>query len=116
MYVIKATTKAHVKEGIDFARKNNLRLIIRNTGHDFLGRSTGWGALIINTHSFRDYKFTKSWNGPGGYKGAAVTIGAGTQGRDFLRIANAQQPPQAVITGECPVRILRASGSFLQYS
>jgi hypothetical protein len=98
-----AKTNAHVKEGINFARKNNLRLIVRNTGHDFLGRSTGWGALIINTHSFRDYKFIKSWNGPGAYKGPAVTMGAGTQGRDFLRIAHAQQPPQVVMTGECPV-------------
>jgi hypothetical protein len=31
-----ATTKNQIKAGVDFARKRNLRLIIRNTGHDFM--------------------------------------------------------------------------------
>jgi hypothetical protein len=35
-YVIMATTKEQIKAGVDFARKRNLRLIIRNTGHDFM--------------------------------------------------------------------------------
>src|SRR5262245_10416531 len=62
VYVILAKKKEHVKAGIDFARKKNLRLIIRNTGHDFIGRSTGWGSLIINTHSFQDVKFVKKYS------------------------------------------------------
>ncbi|KXH49751.1 isoamyl alcohol oxidase [Colletotrichum simmondsii] len=102
VYVIGATKKEHIKAGIDFARNNNLRLIIRNTGHDFIGRSTGWGALIINTHSFQDIAFTEQWTGPGDYSGSAVTIGAGVQGRALLRAANAQDPPVVVVTGECP--------------
>jgi hypothetical protein len=102
IYVIQAKKKGHIKAGIDFARKNNLRLIIRNTGHDFIGRSTGWGSLTINTHSFQDIKFTKAWSGPGGYTGGAVTIGAGVQGRALLRQAFAQTPPVGVVTGECP--------------
>ncbi len=43
VYAVLATAKAHVKASIDFARRHNLRLVIRNTGHDFIGRSTGWG-------------------------------------------------------------------------
>ena len=78
-------------------------MIIRNTGHDFIGRSTGWGALVINTHSFQDVEFIKNWNGPGGYTGGAVTIAAGVQGRALLRKAVAQNPPVTVVTGECPV-------------
>lgn len=35
-YVILATTKSQIKAGVDFARDRNLRLIIRNTGHDFM--------------------------------------------------------------------------------
>ncbi|KXH31307.1 isoamyl alcohol oxidase [Colletotrichum salicis] len=102
VYVIQATTKQHIKAGIDYARDNNLRLIIRNTGHDFIGRSTGWGALIINTHSFQDITFAEQWTGPGNYSGGAVTLGAGVQGRALLRAANAQNPPVVVVTGECP--------------
>ena len=35
-YVVLATKKEHIKAGVDFAREHNLRLIIRNTGHDFM--------------------------------------------------------------------------------
>jgi hypothetical protein len=37
-YVVNATNAAHVKAGVDFARKNNIRLIVKGTGHDYLGR------------------------------------------------------------------------------
>lgn len=101
--MIEAKTRAHIKAGVDFARENGLRLIIRNTGHDFIGRSTGWGALVINTHSFQDVEFMDEYAGPGEYSGTAVTIGAGVQARALLAEANAQEPPVLVVTGECPV-------------
>tara|TARA_R110002060_G_scaffold15993_5_gene22240 strand:- start:86 stop:466 length:381 start_codon:yes stop_codon:yes gene_type:complete len=34
-YVIMAKTKQHVAAGVKFAREYNLRLVVRNTGHDF---------------------------------------------------------------------------------
>ena len=37
-YVVNATSGEHVKAAIDFARNNNVRLIVKGTGHDFLGR------------------------------------------------------------------------------
>jgi len=101
-YVLMAKTKEHIKAGIDFARENNLRLVIRNTGHDFLGRSTGYGSFIINTHSFKNVTFTSKYTGPGSYHGSAVTAGAGIQLRELYRMANAQKPPVVVIGGECP--------------
>jgi hypothetical protein len=103
MYVILAKTKEHIKAGIDFAREQNLRLIIRNTGHDFMGRSTGFGSLIINTHSFRDVKFLKKYTGPGDWSGSAAIVGAGVQGRELYRQAFAQKPPVVIVGGECPV-------------
>ena len=38
VYTINATRHTHISEGIKFARDKNLRLVIRNTGHDMLGR------------------------------------------------------------------------------
>ncbi|KAM7211161.1 6-hydroxy-D-nicotine oxidase [Rhypophila decipiens] len=113
-YVIRAKTKNHIKAGVDFANKHNLRVIVRNTGHDFMGRSTGYGALIINTHSFQAVEFHKSWkpSKPGGYTGTAVTIAAGVQGRALLRQAIAQTPPVTLITGECPT--VGIAGGFIQ--
>ncbi|TEB03994.1 FAD binding domain-containing protein [Coprinellus micaceus] len=111
-YVVLAKTRQHIKATIDFARKNNIRLVIRNTGHDFMGRSTGYGSLVLNTHSFKDVTWHKKWAGPGAWKGGAVTVGAGIQGRELWRLANKQSPPQALVTGECPT--VGFAGGFIQ--
>lgn len=105
-YVIVAKTRQHIQAGVKFARDNNIRLVVRNTGHDFMGRSTGRGALSINTHSFKDIKFVDKYNGPGDWKGGAVTLGAGVQFKDVYPLAF--QRKVVVIGGECPVRFLTA--------
>lgn len=38
VYVINATCSQDVKQGIDFARNNNVRVIVKGTGVDYLGR------------------------------------------------------------------------------
>ena len=94
VYVVLAQEADHIKAGLDFAREHNLRLIIRNTGHDFLGRSTGWGALVVNTHTFKDIEFVD-------FEGPAVKIGAGVQGRELYEAV--AERGLAVVAGECPV-------------
>lgn len=112
IYVILAKTYEHVKAGVDFARTHDLRLVIRNTGHDFLGRSTGWGALVINTHGFKDATFISSYTGPGDYHGSAVIVGAGIQGGELLKLGSAQDPPMTVVVGECSVCIQHSKKYF----
>ena len=96
-----AKTVDHIKAGVNFARTHNLRLIIRNTGHDFLGRSVGWGSLVINTHSFQNIKFHNQYTASCGYNGPAVTLGAGVQAFKVLEQAHALNPPKLMLTGEC---------------
>lgn len=107
-----AKTRNHIKAGIDFARQNNIRLVIRNTGHDFIGRSTGAGSLIINTHSFQEITWINSYSGPGSYSGGAVKIAAGVQGKTILAAGHARNPPKAIVTGECPT--VGVAGGFIQ--
>ena len=38
VYTIDATKPEEVAKGLAFAKKYNLRLVVRNTGHDILGR------------------------------------------------------------------------------
>jgi hypothetical protein len=38
VYVVNATSKDDVKKGVDFARENNVRLVVKATGHDYIGR------------------------------------------------------------------------------
>ena len=40
-YTVNATEPAHVAKGVLFARKHGIRLVVRNTGHDLLGRCVG---------------------------------------------------------------------------
>lgn len=98
-YVITAKSKEHIIAGVNFARENNIRLVIRNTGHDFMGRSTGRGALSINTHSFQGMDFVDKYTGPGGWKGGAVTLGAGVMHRDLYPVAFKKNV--VVVGGEC---------------
>ncbi|EJP63436.1 FAD binding domain-containing protein [Beauveria bassiana ARSEF 2860] len=49
-YVINVTSSADVKAGVDFARRNNVRLNVKSSGHDFLGRSNAPGTLSLWTH------------------------------------------------------------------
>ncbi|KAK2746212.1 hypothetical protein FQN57_003334 [Myotisia sp. PD_48] len=76
-------TPQHIQESVRFADKHNLRLVIRNTGHDFLGRSAAPESFQIFTHNMKDIKFTDDFKPEGkrGHQGVgqAVTIGAGVQ-------------------------------------
>ncbi|KAK6431063.1 hypothetical protein LTR95_012775 [Oleoguttula sp. CCFEE 5521] len=86
-----------VAAGVHFANKQNIRLVIRNTGHDYNGKSTGSGALAIWTHhlksiSINDYKSEY-------YTGKAIKMGAGVQGFEAYAAADAQG--LQVVGGEC---------------
>ena len=83
VYVINSTTPQHVKAGIDFARASNIRLIVKNSGPDFVGRSTAPNSLSIWVHHMRgltmhekEFKLTGCNTT---IEGHAVTALAGTQ-------------------------------------
>ncbi|PGH19693.1 hypothetical protein AJ80_03848 [Polytolypa hystricis UAMH7299] len=85
-------TPFHIQRAVRFADKHNLRLVIRNTGHDYLGRSAAPESLQIFTHHMKDMDFTDDFV-PDGKKdgkgvGEAVTIGAGVQLAELYRAAN----------------------------
>jgi hypothetical protein len=51
VYVINATCKEDIKAGIDFARGNNVRLNVKSTGHDYLGRSVDF-RLVFKSEDY----------------------------------------------------------------
>lgn len=71
-----------------FAQEHNLRVVIRNTGHDYAGRSVAPESLQINTHLMTSKNMHKNFkptgsNGIG--EGLAVTLGAGVQLYDMYK-------------------------------
>ncbi|KAH8907907.1 FAD-binding domain-containing protein [Coniochaeta sp. PMI_546] len=82
IFVINATTADHVKLGVRFARRHNIRLVVKSTGHDYIGRSVAPNALSIWTHHLKGIKRHKSFRPECcnvHINSTAVTVGAGEQ-------------------------------------
>ncbi|KAK6353910.1 hypothetical protein TWF730_008331 [Orbilia blumenaviensis] len=113
VYVINATNPSQVEAGVKFAKKHNIRLIVKNTGHEFLGRSSGAHSLSIWTHNMRDAEFTESFQPKKCSKTkphSAVTIGSGMQWRDLVILAHPHG--KLVVTGGDPT--VGCIGGFMQ--
>jgi hypothetical protein len=80
VYVVNATNVKQVQAAVNFARNKDIRLVIKNTGHDSGGRNTGAGSLSVWTHYLKGFEFLPTYKQPGGnYQGPAAVVGAGLQ-------------------------------------
>src|SRR5271154_5816804 len=61
IYGVAVESADDIAETIKFACAKHLRLIVKNTGHDYLGRSTGRGALSIWTHKMTNITFSNDF-------------------------------------------------------
>jgi FAD/FMN-containing dehydrogenase len=52
-YAVVAEDDADIAAAVDFARKRRLRLVVKGTGHDYLGRSSAPDSLLVWTHKLR---------------------------------------------------------------
>lgn len=62
---------------MQFAHSHNLRLAVKSSGHDYLGRSTAKNSLLIHTHKLQNITFTDNFVVGRKSKGPAVTVGSG---------------------------------------
>ncbi|KAI1084178.1 FAD-binding domain-containing protein [Whalleya microplaca] len=77
-YSVAVRNVAQIQLAVNFARNLNLRLVIKNTGHDFGAKSTGMGALSVWTHKLKNIQFFKHHQ-QDSYSGPAFKLGAGVQ-------------------------------------
>ncbi|KAK4671891.1 hypothetical protein QC764_609650 [Podospora pseudoanserina] len=101
-YAVNLTTDTaadDVKAGLAFATQHNLRVVIKNTGHDYLGKSTGKGALSFWTHNLKNISIIEDYSSDD-YNGPAVKIGAGVQGFDVLD--SLKESGYLTLSGSCP--------------
>ncbi|KAH9478073.1 putative FAD-linked oxidoreductase [Psilocybe cubensis] len=100
---VDARTVSDVQAAVKFAKRFNLRLVIKNTGHDYLGRSAGRGAFMLWTHYLKEMTYDASFtplgasseNSHSTFK--AVTFGAGIQWAEAY--AFVQEHNQTVVGG-----------------
>jgi FAD/FMN-containing dehydrogenase len=113
LYAVPAKSADDIQAAINFARERNVKLVIKNTGHDFLGRSTAAGALSIWTHFMKDISFASKFTPSGCYKSApehAVTIGAGVQLHELYQAVAAKG--RIVVAGSAST--VGAAGGYVQ--
>jgi hypothetical protein len=103
-YAVDSSGPVDIQRTIAFAASKNIRLVIRNTGHDYLGRSTGVGSLAVWTHHLKDITHIPAYKGSG-YTGSAFKLGAGVQGFEIM--AAARDKGLVVVGGECLRSVLR---------
>lgn len=58
---VDARSAADVQAAVNFAKQHNLKLVVKNTGHDFLGRSTAHGGFLIWTHRMKDLSYNPTF-------------------------------------------------------
>jgi len=85
---------------LNFARNSNLRLVVKNTGHDFADKGIGAGALSLWTHKLNDLEFYPDYV-YGSYKGPAIKLGSGVETADVY--ASAEKNGVTAVGGECRV-------------
>ncbi|KAJ5632856.1 hypothetical protein N7490_009195 [Penicillium lividum] len=107
-YAINVSSAADVQAGLNFAQDHNIRVQVKNTGHDFLGRSTGAGSLALWTHNLKDISFF-NYSSPG-YNGSAVKLGAGVQAFEVYQ--EAADNGLRVAGGFCPT--VGLAGGYVQ--
>jgi FAD/FMN-containing dehydrogenase len=100
-YSVNVTNVAQIQLAVNFARNLNLRLVVHNTGHDFLGKSTGAGALSIWTRHLKEIKLIEDYKSHC-YQGPAMKLGAGVEVRELYEAADAAG--YTAVGGECRVR------------
>lgn len=102
-YSVAAETEEEMQATVAFAYENNLRLVIKGTGHDWYGRSAGAGSLMLWTHPRNNITFNDSFVPDGGQRQfapvEAVTVQAGVQFQDLYTAS--QLNGRLTIGGTC---------------
>ncbi|KAI0711904.1 FAD-binding domain-containing protein [Cerioporus squamosus] len=90
---VDARSIGDIQAAVKFAAKHNLRLAVKNTGHDFLGRSDGRGSFMVWTHNMKNITVHSSFTPMGASTNEsyedAITLGAGVQWHEAYAAANA---------------------------
>ncbi|KAI8626384.1 hypothetical protein F5Y19DRAFT_488221 [Xylariaceae sp. FL1651] len=108
-FAINVSSADDMIAGVKFAQNNNIRIVIKNTGHDFLGRSSGEGALSLWTHNLKETTFINNYRSPS-YKGPAMRIGAGITNIEMYTASHAKG--YRTVGGSCPT--VGAGGGYTQ--
>ncbi|MDP3705035.1 MAG: FAD-binding protein [Legionellaceae bacterium] len=82
VFAVAVENSQDISQAVLFAKKHHLKLVVKGTGHDYLGRSSAPNSLLIWTHNMRNITIDDQFKASGceGDKGEpSVTVGAGVR-------------------------------------
>jgi len=112
---VDARSISDVQAAVKFAVTYNLRLVIKNTGHDFIGRSAGRGGFMLWTHHLQNITYNPTFvphGGPASEIYNAITLEAGVLWNDAYDAAHAHG--RVLIGGLSAEGTVGAAGGWLQ--
>ncbi|KZP23493.1 FAD-binding domain-containing protein [Athelia psychrophila] len=110
-YSVHATTSSDVQKYVQFATKFNLRIVIKNTGHDYQGRSSARDGFALWTHGIRGITRAQSFV-PAGCTATpqdSITVASGEQWETVYQFAD--DAGVLVVGGDCDT--VGAGGGWL---
>lgn len=113
-FVVAAENSQDIAQAVMFAKKHHLKLVIKGTGHDYLGRSSAPNSLLVWTHKMRNISIDDQFKATGckDDKGEpAVTVGAGTRWIEAYKAVTVEHG-RYVQGGGCAT--VGAAGGFIQ--
>ncbi|EEA18648.1 hypothetical protein TMatcc_010808 [Talaromyces marneffei ATCC 18224] len=97
-YSINVTSARDVVAGIQFAKEKNIRLVVKNTGHDYHGRSSGSNSLSLWMYNLKTADIIHNYKSSH-YSGPAVKLGAGMGvGESYMAV---HEYGYRIVGGEC---------------
>jgi FAD/FMN-containing dehydrogenase len=103
---VTAQSTADVAAALAFASANNIRVVVKASGHEFQGRSTAAGALLVWLHEWAELTINDAFLAcPGDAPASAVTV---TSGTTYGAVYNALLPTATIVGGSA--RTVSAAG------
>ncbi|MCW8445337.1 FAD-dependent oxidoreductase [Fluoribacter gormanii] len=114
-YVVAVKNAQEIAAAVNFARKHRIKLVVKGTGHDYLGRSNAPNSLLIWTHNLRQVTIQEQFIPQGCPKTqaptTAVTLAAGTRWIEVYKEVTTNNG-RYVQGGGCTT--VGAAGGFIQ--
>ncbi|KAJ7705492.1 hypothetical protein B0H17DRAFT_1038136 [Mycena rosella] len=110
IYSVEAETVADIQAAVQFASTHNLRLVVKSSGHDYLGRSTAPHSLLVHTANFKNISFADAFFVGKRNVGSAVTVGSGVHVQSLYQAG--KQNGKIVVSGSAAT--VCATGGYIQ--
>ena len=110
-FAVRASSAADVQAALAFAALHNVRIVIKSSGHEYQGRSTGAGALLVWTHALKGIAFDASFAAcPAQAPVPALTAGPGDSFGEVYALADANR---VVVVGGSEISVSACGGYTL---